>query len=567
MKNTCNHAEGSQNPEKQPTPIVGKKPNGQYQMTSFINALELGNLEEIELALAKDPSLVFNKDSEGMTPLHTAAAKFCGTLGLRKMVKLLLAHHADANAKANNSETPLHIAAKRGLSEMVEVLLTSKADVNARDNRGETPLHLTAIHGETYVAKLLLANGANVNDKNNDGRTPLHFAAQGRGTKWDGECHYKVVEILLAHHADANAKDYQGRTPLDLADKVLFSKVPDLLRRYGIQSTKNIHDAASAGEVERVRVLLKNDPNLVFSNDAAGKTPLHAAAEATRRDVVELLLSNRAEVNARDKNGNTPLHLAAHNYGKAARDVTKLLLANQGDVNAVNTKALKPLGCVPKLGYKVEDVGECLREHVLHNPSGNDLGVNFNLWKSSSEPAEWLKKHLNGWNHQDWLDLLTSLRLSQFWPMNEASIGLHLEMLLPTVRRSEEIYNLSTILFCQEWPERKKACDRLLEIGGEEAYDVLVEHLGTKELSRRYGMALPEYQTSDGYYFYGHCYVNIEVYDALQAAGRGAIPALHRALKDRHPETRKAATGLLYDLGETKWIRMIVGDESDFSRL
>jgi hypothetical protein len=31
MKNTCNNAEGSQNPEKQPTLVAGKQSNGKSQ--------------------------------------------------------------------------------------------------------------------------------------------------------------------------------------------------------------------------------------------------------------------------------------------------------------------------------------------------------------------------------------------------------------------------------------------------------------------------------------------------------------------------------------------------------
>jgi hypothetical protein len=33
MKNTCNNAEGSQNPEKKPTLVAGKKPNGKSELS------------------------------------------------------------------------------------------------------------------------------------------------------------------------------------------------------------------------------------------------------------------------------------------------------------------------------------------------------------------------------------------------------------------------------------------------------------------------------------------------------------------------------------------------------
>jgi ankyrin repeat protein len=59
----------------------------------------------------------------------------------------------------------------------------------------------------------------------------------------------------------------------------------------------------------------------------------------------------------------------------------------------------------------------------------SDLAANLRHWESSGEAEAWVLAHLKGWNHQDWLDLLASLRKSAYWPMSEAAIGEHLEML------------------------------------------------------------------------------------------------------------------------------------------
>jgi ankyrin repeat protein len=70
------------------------------------------------------------------------------------MVEFLLTNKADVNARNDNGDTPLHLAAEFGRKEVVEFLLTNKADVNARDNNGETPLQLTTdrIHGIAILA-------------------------------------------------------------------------------------------------------------------------------------------------------------------------------------------------------------------------------------------------------------------------------------------------------------------------------------------------------------------------------------------------------------------------------
>ncbi len=94
-----------------------------------------------------------------------------------------------------------------------------------------------------------------------------------------------------------------------------------------------IHDAAEKGDLEKVKVLLKANSDLVSSKDDKGYeyTPLHLAAMGGHKDIVELLLSKKADVNAKDKCGSTPLQLAVdRNY----KEVVKLLLAKGANVNA-----------------------------------------------------------------------------------------------------------------------------------------------------------------------------------------------------------------------------------------
>ena len=72
-----------------------------------------------------------------------------------------------------------------------------------------------------------------------------------------------------------------------------------------------IHDAAQSGDLEKVKALLKANPDLVFTKDNTGSTPLLYAASYGHRDVVALLLASKADVNAKANNGQTSLHLAA----------------------------------------------------------------------------------------------------------------------------------------------------------------------------------------------------------------------------------------------------------------
>lgn len=154
-----------------------------------------------------------------------------------------------------------------------------------------------------------------------------------------------------------------------------------------------IHKSAEKGNLESVKALLKANPDLVFSKDKYGGTPLFPAAQKGRKDVAELLLANKAEVdakdnfgmtplhwaaadghadvaemllanhaevNAKDKNGWTPLHWAAHGDHK---DVVVLLLANKAEVNA-KAFGMTPSEMAASQGYR--DVAELLRQHETH---------------------------------------------------------------------------------------------------------------------------------------------------------------------------------------------------------
>ena len=69
--------------------------------------------------------------------------------------------------------------------------MANKADVNAKDENGNTPLHIAAEKGHENMAELLLANNAEINAKDNNGRTPLAWA--------ENQGHKDVVELLRQH--------------------------------------------------------------------------------------------------------------------------------------------------------------------------------------------------------------------------------------------------------------------------------------------------------------------------------------------------------------------------------
>jgi ankyrin repeat protein len=69
-----------------------------------------------------------------------------------------------------------------------------------------------------------------------------------------------------------------------------------------------IHEAAAGGDLGKVKALLKDNPDLVFSTDSNGRTALHYAAFAGHKDMAELLLANKVRINSKDSHARTALH-------------------------------------------------------------------------------------------------------------------------------------------------------------------------------------------------------------------------------------------------------------------
>ncbi len=78
-----------------------------------------------------------------------------------------------------------------------------------------------------------------------------------------------------------------------------------------VASDATIFVAAQAGDRAMVDQLLTADPDALSARDATRQTPLHYAVLARDAAICRLLLERGADVNATDKDGNTPLHVAA----------------------------------------------------------------------------------------------------------------------------------------------------------------------------------------------------------------------------------------------------------------
>ena len=289
-------------------PCVSKSLICSASVTDYLPLAAAANKEMAELLIAHGAN-VNAYDTHGDTPLATARNK--------DIAELLIAHGADVRARHKASEcSPLVNPVAGDRMDVVEVLLANGADVNANCATGITPLYNV---GNKKMAELLIAHGADVNAKGRNGSTPLFHASLF--DKLD------VAECLIAHGAKVNARIDDGRTPLFFSVSGDHPDTAKLLLAHGA----DVNAANRNGETPLYMAVLESNRLLLQHLAAAGKGTVlsgdavshNEAATAANWEIVNLLLAAGANVNAKNKNGETPLDAAK---SKDNRNLVQLLL-------------------------------------------------------------------------------------------------------------------------------------------------------------------------------------------------------------------------------------------------
>ena len=152
-----------------------------YSEQDLLRAVASGNTGKAELVLRAGIS-ANAKDEQGQSALTMAAA-----LPNADMAALLIAHAADVNARSHDGATPLMAAIMTGHKETAKLLLRKGAEVNASVPVGspalqQMPMLFLAIAiGDVEITKLLIEEGADVNATLSDGQqtlSPFAFAVK-----------------------------------------------------------------------------------------------------------------------------------------------------------------------------------------------------------------------------------------------------------------------------------------------------------------------------------------------------------------------------------------------------
>ena len=353
------------------------RPTGE---TVLMTCARVGSVDAVKSLLSSGADVHARETESGQTALMWAVAQRHPAVA-----QALIAAGADVHARSKGGYTPLLFAARSGDIESAGILLAAGAKVDdgvpappapaaAKVAAGmTTPLLVAAASGHESLAIFLLEKGANPNAWDG-GSAALHYAMLHGFANAMPRANYvaflfrpnmgELVKALLKHGADPNVRFVRsamgngfrgaaGATPFFLATSTKDTDLMRLLVSHGADpmlTTNNnvtplmavagvnrgnsrpedqLNGFRDALEAVKLAIELGNDIHAV---DSRGLTALHGAAYTGSYPIVEYLAAKGANVNGKDKSGETPWSLAMslNNDGEIVHQATADLLLKLG---------------------------------------------------------------------------------------------------------------------------------------------------------------------------------------------------------------------------------------------
>ncbi len=250
--------------------------NGVFNYTA-----QKGNKAMLELLIEKRfPYKQLNKNGGNAMLLATQGSRTgYNSLDFFKYLESLGINPNITNAKGN---TPLHNLAYGNKNiEVFNYFINKGVDVNQVDSNGNTPLINASGRNSIEIITLLAKKTKAINIANKNGHSALTKAMNNSS---------KVASFLIDKGADINIIDAKGNT-------------------LGYYLTASFNPDEIANFQEKLKMLTKKGLD-ISKSQSKGNTLFHIALEQNNLDLLKIINNLKINVNAKNKDGLTPLHKA-----------------------------------------------------------------------------------------------------------------------------------------------------------------------------------------------------------------------------------------------------------------
>ncbi|WP_159021978.1 ankyrin repeat domain-containing protein [Formosa sp. L2A11] len=290
-----------------------------------------GNTDMLDQLIAKGVDYK-NLNNEGGNAMIFASAGGRGASNGLDVFKYLEGKGIKANVTTKNGLTPLHgLAGKSKDVAVINYFLAKGVNVNQADENGNTPFLNAAGRNDLAIVTLLQKEVKNINVTNKKGESALALAVKKNTTD--------VVSFLIEKGADVHVVDANGNN----------------LTVYLINSFSPRNKADFNSKLE----LLSSKGLDVSKAQLDGNTLYHLALDHKGFELLKLAKQYKVDINAKNKEGITPLLKSAMSAKNDA--VLKYLLENGAD-KTITTE-------FEETAYDLASENELLK--------ANDVNINF----------------------------------------------------------------------------------------------------------------------------------------------------------------------------------------------
>ena len=248
---------------------------------------------------------------------------------LQDLKSLIAENSALLKAVDERGKTLLHVAAECGQGEVVQYLNdVGSLSIDVKDNAGNTPLHLGVLNNHVGITDLLLSLGASAVAPNGRKVLPMHLALRNK-------CSIEMIATFAKYHdiTDQVSRGFRDYTSLHVVAANDNLKALEIL----------CETAVGRPQTEEATIFLQ-----LNSVDKDGLTPIHLAARKGSCKVLDFMISKAIEhglepqkiFESMSEKDSTPLHFAVEGN---SLEIIQVLLKHGASPTATRGKQEPPI--------------------------------------------------------------------------------------------------------------------------------------------------------------------------------------------------------------------------------